>query len=439
MNTGYVKLLQAVRKDTGIPVFLAPVGLAWQAVRGVISREAAANSTQASGAAHQNTTGPVAISTGGYQPAKAPSTADDSLAAAPAASAKPSAVASFMTVPKGKSIMAAQQPPQAAAAPDQNLMAAICGHGAEAPTLAPDLAPAGPPAGSPPAAARQLPAAAFGLPWTSAVTAGRKLLHRRVASQLRPSADQHRSVGADLALDEAAGIRHRLQEVGAVAQSAASAPAPQLPASGVKDVSAALPPATLITNVNGSASGTFAPAPSSSSDTALDAGVRVPAVSGGEPVKSEIYLPAQSASAPSTNMPGKETTAHCRRPSRLLCEKLGLWVWSEKDVTLSYCLVPESCWHAGKIVDVCRADQYPASQDTFRQMYENDGNHPSEQGTYLEGLVIVSAMTGAAFPCFCISASCLTLTTRVTVNAFVVFTQAALNWGCTLLRTWRER
>lgn len=339
MNTGYVNLLQAVRKDTGIPVFLAPVGLAWQAVRGVIFREAAANSTQASGAAHQNTTGPAAISTGGSQPAKAPSTTDGSTAAARAASAKPSA--SFMSVPKGKSIMAAQQPPQAAAAPDQNLMAAICGHGAEAPTLAPDLAPEGPPAGSPPAAARQLPAAAFGLPWTSAVTAGRKLLHRRAASQPRPSMDQHRSVGADLAMHEAAGMRHRLQEVGAATQSAASAPAPQLPASGVKDVSAALPPATLITNVNGSASGTFAPVPSGSSDTALDAGVTVPAVSGGEPVKSEIYLPAQSASAPSTNMPGKEMTAHCRRPSRLLCEKLELWVWSEKRVILSYFLLPE--------------------------------------------------------------------------------------------------
>ncbi len=39
---------------------------------------------------------------------------------------------------------------------------------------------------------------------------------------------------------------------------------------------------------------------------------------------------------------------------------------------------------------------FPARWNTFTEIYEEDGNHPSEKGTYLEGLIIASAMTGAA-------------------------------------------
>ncbi|CAL8463930.1 g3465 [Coccomyxa elongata] len=44
-------------------------------------------------------------------------------------------------------------------------------------------------------------------------------------------------------------------------------------------------------------------------------------------------------------------------------------------------------------VDICKEGTYPAGWDTFKQMYSDD-YHPSEQGTYLEGLIIASAMTG---------------------------------------------
>ncbi len=50
---------------------------------------------------------------------------------------------------------------------------------------------------------------------------------------------------------------------------------------------------------------------------------------------------------------------------------------------------------ADEAVNICEEGNFPAGWDTFKQMYDSDGNHPSEQGTYLEGLIIASAMTGA--------------------------------------------
>lgn len=51
-------------------------------------------------------------------------------------------------------------------------------------------------------------------------------------------------------------------------------------------------------------------------------------------------------------------------------------------------------WRADDYVDICNEDTYPAIWDTFKGLYALDGNHPSEQGTYLQGLIIASAMTG---------------------------------------------
>ena len=43
---------------------------------------------------------------------------------------------------------------------------------------------------------------------------------------------------------------------------------------------------------------------------------------------------------------------------------------------------------------ICSPSALPAGADTFTQMYATDGNHPSEAGTYLEGLLIASSLTG---------------------------------------------
>jgi hypothetical protein len=43
---------------------------------------------------------------------------------------------------------------------------------------------------------------------------------------------------------------------------------------------------------------------------------------------------------------------------------------------------------------ICSPSALPAGADTFTQMYAPDGNHPSEAGTYLEGLLIASSLTG---------------------------------------------
>ena len=43
---------------------------------------------------------------------------------------------------------------------------------------------------------------------------------------------------------------------------------------------------------------------------------------------------------------------------------------------------------------LCSPSALPAGTDTFKQMYIADGNHPSIAGTYLEGLIIASSITG---------------------------------------------
>ncbi|BDA49030.1 hypothetical protein COCOBI_13-1400 [Coccomyxa sp. Obi] len=46
-------------------------------------------------------------------------------------------------------------------------------------------------------------------------------------------------------------------------------------------------------------------------------------------------------------------------------------------------------------VDICNEGNYPAGWDTFMQMFaDGDDHHPSDKGTYLQGLIIASAMTG---------------------------------------------
>lgn len=49
---------------------------------------------------------------------------------------------------------------------------------------------------------------------------------------------------------------------------------------------------------------------------------------------------------------------------------------------------------AGQSSDECKVADYPDGWNTFKQLYYDDGNHPSDQGTYLEGLIIASTMTG---------------------------------------------
>ena len=43
---------------------------------------------------------------------------------------------------------------------------------------------------------------------------------------------------------------------------------------------------------------------------------------------------------------------------------------------------------------LCSPSTLPAGTDTFKQMYISDGNHPSIAGTYLEGLIVASSITG---------------------------------------------
>lgn len=43
---------------------------------------------------------------------------------------------------------------------------------------------------------------------------------------------------------------------------------------------------------------------------------------------------------------------------------------------------------------LCSPVSLPAGSDTFKEMYASDGNHPSPAGTYLQGLIIASSMTG---------------------------------------------
>ena len=43
---------------------------------------------------------------------------------------------------------------------------------------------------------------------------------------------------------------------------------------------------------------------------------------------------------------------------------------------------------------LCSPSTLPAGTSTFAEMYASDGNHPSNAGTYLEGLIIASSITG---------------------------------------------
>jgi len=43
---------------------------------------------------------------------------------------------------------------------------------------------------------------------------------------------------------------------------------------------------------------------------------------------------------------------------------------------------------------LCSPSVLPAGTDTFAQLYASDGNHPSDPGTYLQGLIIASSITG---------------------------------------------
>ncbi len=52
---------------------------------------------------------------------------------------------------------------------------------------------------------------------------------------------------------------------------------------------------------------------------------------------------------------------------------------------------PERVHDAGGL---CSPSTLPAGQSTFAEMYASDGNHPSNAGTYLEGLIIASSITG---------------------------------------------
>jgi hypothetical protein len=49
--------------------------------------------------------------------------------------------------------------------------------------------------------------------------------------------------------------------------------------------------------------------------------------------------------------------------------------------------------------DICSPASYPDGADTFMDLYEPDGNHPSAKGTYLQALIITSSLTGGAPHC----------------------------------------
>ena len=50
---------------------------------------------------------------------------------------------------------------------------------------------------------------------------------------------------------------------------------------------------------------------------------------------------------------------------------------------------------AGSSVDPCSPTSLPEGGGTFADLYESDGNHPSNAGQYLQSLIIASSMTGA--------------------------------------------
>ena len=61
------------------------------------------------------------------------------------------------------------------------------------------------------------------------------------------------------------------------------------------------------------------------------------------------------------------------------------------------------CYRSG---DFCSPKALPEGLDTFTKMYAPDGNHPSMAGTYLQGLIIASSMTGKLLKCQSLSTAC---------------------------------
>ena len=61
----------------------------------------------------------------------------------------------------------------------------------------------------------------------------------------------------------------------------------------------------------------------------------------------------------------------------------------------------------------CTPGALPAGTDTFTEMYASDGNHPSNAGTYLEGLIIASSITGQYDMKMCLPGSPSTLIPRI--------------------------
>ena len=348
VNDGYVDIVHQVQKATGIPLFLAPIGLAWQAVHSILSEEAADQQLQSSVRAASDLanitdpTGDIDMPSG--TPEAAPesvnassqaSDSNDSASALPmsTSSSSSAAVASFVAVPNAP-LAAGEAPGQQPLPPEVNLalLTALCGPrpAPAAPGLAPELAAAvtaQPRAPATIAAARPMPGLVGGLPYTTAA-AGRKLLRQPVpgTSRYTISVQQKRAERVMLSSD---GARRSLQvslakpSAAAPAASAASqgrsaaeppavlitrvnasaADAPVPAAAALQGDPAVLPPAVLITSVNASAANAPAPVPE----------VTVPDLDQGEPVRLEISIPAQSAPAPSpgstpfSHTPGEQT------------------------------------------------------------------------------------------------------------------------------------
>lgn len=308
VNGGYVDLVDQVQKATGIPVFLAPIGLAWQAVHSILSEEAADQQLQSSAreasdlANITDPTGDIDMPSG--PPAAAPesanasSQASDSKSSASAlpmstSSSSSAAIASFVAVPNAP-LAAGEAPGQQPPSPEVNLalLTAICKPrpAPAAPAPAPELTvavtaqPGAPAAAS---AAHAMPGLVGGLPYTTAA-AGRKLLRQSVG-HYKTSMQQETAGRALLSSD---GPRRSLQV--SLAKPATAAPAAS---AASHEQPAALPPAILISRVNASAAIAPAPVPE----------VTVPEVDHGERVRQEISLPARSAPAPS---PSSKPVSH---------------------------------------------------------------------------------------------------------------------------------
>lgn len=303
VNGGYTDLMQQVQKATGIPVFVAPIGLAWQAVHSILSEEAAdqqlqdntraasdlANIIDPAGDIDMPSGAPDAVPELANASSQASNSNNASALPIPTASSSSAAVASFVAVPNAP-LAAGDAPGQQPPSPEVNLalLTAICkprpASAAPAPAPVLPVAVTGQPeAPATAAAAHVMPGLVDGLPYTTAA-AGRKLLRQSVPSYSRYKISAQRAAGA-LASSNNARRRRSLQV--ALAKPATAAPA----AAVSQGQPAVLPPTTLITRVNSSAANANAPAPVPE--------VTVPDVDQGELVRQEISVSAQSAPAPS--------------------------------------------------------------------------------------------------------------------------------------------